>query len=257
MSRAKTEQLAVIDHLEDFAGKAVQLIANESKEGCDLFINILDTAKQHYQKTNGNWFQKTLYYYTRLRGEAVEQAIGGLKEVPDPTKRLQEFKSLVSEGEWKHGSFNYYLFREIIQIIPGYERRNEELIKENMLRLRDLMIKKIDLYIAHFNANKKTVESRALETKSSSQSVRKIGEQLLSAKESLPTPEVVKPAQRIDLNQYKKLEDCLSGRVVTRKEIQVGRINLENYAAIAGLFAHTELDNEDTAPLEESAEIQP
>lgn len=164
--------LVIIDCLEDFAEKTLSLIADESQAGCSRLISMIETAKKNYKKPVESWV--TGWFYNRLRGPEVDEAIKGMEAFPDAYTRLQEFKLLVGKGEWnKGGSFNYHLFVEIIKAIPGYEPLKDEEEQPIIVRLKDLISDRIDGFMNQYKVNQKLMEAREKERQQTQQSSQK------------------------------------------------------------------------------------
>lgn len=137
------ELLDIIDNLNEFAEKLLSRIADESDEGCKQLVHVLESARARYNKPIESWLKGWFYQFTRKRGQEIDMAIKGMEAFPDAYTRLQEFKLLVGKGEWEHGSFNYYLFDELIKSVPGYKPLESELVHPIILKLRQKIIKEL------------------------------------------------------------------------------------------------------------------
>lgn len=165
--------LDIVDNLNEFAEKLLNRIADESEEGCKQLISAIDAAKERYKKPIDSWIKGWIYKFTRTRGQEIDSAIMGIEADPDSYTRLQEFKLLVGKGEWNHGSFNYYLFDELIKLVPGYQPLESELVHPIILKLREKINKRIDEFMSQFRINQKLIESRKQELLQTHQSAQK------------------------------------------------------------------------------------
>ncbi|TAL60785.1 MAG: hypothetical protein EPN84_09030 [Legionella sp.] len=132
----------IMDNLEEFSLRLAILIADESPEGSDRLIHIIEDAKKRYNKRVDSWMG-FIYKHTRKRGPEADNAIGYIQSSKSLITRLEEFLSLVNQGEWNAGSFNYYLFLELINKIPGYKPDQKKLSPDELVRLKDLTIKEV------------------------------------------------------------------------------------------------------------------
>ena len=173
MPREGQDLPVIIDNLEIFSEKLLNLIADESDTGRDQLISIIESAKEHYNKPIESWIKGWFYQYTRVRGPEVDKAIKGIEAFPDAVTRLQEFKLLVGKGEWKPGSFNYYLFDELIKAVPGYQPLTNDVLHAVILRLDKLINTRIDGFMSEYKANQKLIESREKERQETHQSLQK------------------------------------------------------------------------------------
>lgn len=165
----------VIDNLEEFADKVVHLIADESAD----VISLIKNAKESYEKPLESWLQSWIYSYTRNRGEEVEQAMRGIKSSSQVYQRIVAIEELITKGEWKEGSFNTFLLKEVIKSIPGYESNGKELTQANLIRLKDLIISAIELYKHHHRVAERDKQSREAELKGVNFSVNSTLEQVV------------------------------------------------------------------------------
>lgn len=165
--------LDIVDNLNEFAEKLLNRIADESEEGCKQLISAIDAAKERYKKPIDSWIKGWIYKFTRTRGQEIDSAIVGIEADPDSYTRLQEFKLLVGKGEWNHGSFNYYLFDELIKLVPGYKPLESELVHPIILKLREKINKRIDEFMSQFRVNQKLIEDRKQELLQTHQSAQK------------------------------------------------------------------------------------
>lgn len=149
----------LLDIPNDFVEKILAIIANESEKGRKAIIHISKAAEEKYEKPVRSWLTGWVYQHTRVRGDEIKQSIQVMEDFPDAYTRLQTFKELVSEGEWKVGSYNYFLFLELIDAIPNYEPLEERLKQDFVLLLKEEVIKQIDNFIAQ---HKVAVEEKKL-----------------------------------------------------------------------------------------------
>lgn len=167
MSKDMKELLIIIDNLEDFADKLLKVIADESELGAKRLISILNTANENYKKPIDSWLMGWFYQYTRLRTSQVDKTIQGIKAFPDAVTRLQEFKLLILDGKWNEGSFNVQLLDELIHIIPGYQVLKPDIKNEVILRLKELLIMRIDHFINDYQIAQKQARLRKVECENS------------------------------------------------------------------------------------------
>ncbi|HAT1792549.1 TPA: Dot/Icm T4SS effector RavH [Legionella pneumophila] len=167
------ELLDIIDNLNEFAEKLLSRIADESDEGCKQLVHVLESARARYNKPIESWLKGWFYQFTRKRGQEIDMAIKGMEAFPDAYTRLQEFKLLVGKGEWEHGSFNYYLFDELIKSVPGYKPLESELVHPIILKLRQKINKRIDEFMSQYLATQKLIEARKQELLQTHQSAQK------------------------------------------------------------------------------------
>lgn len=171
--------LVIIHNLEEFTEKLLNFIADESPEGRASLIAVIEAAKEQYNKPIESWLTGWFYQYTRVRGPEVDLAIKGMEAFPDAYTRLQEFKALVGKGEWNEGSFNHFLFDELIKRIPGYKPLTPTELNPVILAARDLIVKKIDSFMYQYQANAKLVEQKNEELKKTQQSAQKSVDNIL------------------------------------------------------------------------------
>ncbi len=167
------ELLDIVDNLNEFAEKLLSRIADESDEGCKQLVHVLESARARYNKPIESWLKGWFYQFTRKRGQEIDMAIKGMEAFPDAYTRLQEFKLLVGKGEWEHGSFNYYLFDELIKSVPGYKPLESELVHPIILKLRQKINKRIDEFMSQYLATQKLIEARKQELLQTHQSAQK------------------------------------------------------------------------------------
>lgn len=208
----------IIDHLVEFVDKLLNRIANESPEGCASLVTNIEIAKQNYNKPIESWLQGWFYQYTRIRGPEVEHALKGMGAFPDSFTRLQEFKILVGKGEWNVGSFNYYLFVELIKEVPDYQPIDDKLVHPIILRVKDLIIEKIDVFIFQYKANQKEIDSRK------SEEATITFEPIVVNEESIPAEALLPPA----------------------------RFTRDRYTALSSLFEHKSSGNTNAESVDES-----
>lgn len=163
----------IIDHLDVFVDKLLNRIADDSAKGCAALVSTIETAKKEYNKPIDSWLTGWVHQYTRLRGPEVAHAIKGMEAFPDSYTRLQEFKLLVGKGKWNEGSFNSYLFIQLIKSVPGYRPLEKELIHPVVIRVKKLIVDKIDAFMREYTANLKLIASREKEREETHQSSQK------------------------------------------------------------------------------------
>jgi hypothetical protein len=165
--------LVIIHNLEEFTEKLLNFIADESPEGRANLIAVIESAKGQYNKPIESWLTGWFYQYTRVRGPEVDMVIKGMETFPDAYTRLQEFKALVGKGEWNEGSFNHFLFDELIKRIPGYKPLTATETNPVILAARELIVKKIDSFMFQYQANLKLIEQKNQELQRTQQSTQR------------------------------------------------------------------------------------
>ena len=156
------ELLNVLDNLEEFSGKLLAQIANDSEGGRLHLLQSIQNAEKEYSKPIEAHLTGWLYYFSRVRGQEIIKAIEDLTVGEESIERLEVFKHLIQTGEWNVGSYNYYLFLELIRGVPGYEPllRDDKTEITVITRLQTLLLKKIDTYISEFKLNQRVVKER-------------------------------------------------------------------------------------------------
>ncbi len=168
------KMLVIIDNLEDFSDKLLSLISDESKDGCARLIGMLEQAKKNYNKPVDSWLKGWFYRFSKVRGPQVDRAIKGMEAFPDAYTRLQEFKDLVTIGEWNiDSSYNPYLFAELIKAIPGYQPLKNDEVYPVIIRLKDLIAIRIDNFMSQYKVNQKLMEVREKERLQTHQTTQK------------------------------------------------------------------------------------
>lgn len=170
MPKGNGKALTILANLADYSEKVLSLIAADSDKGRLRLIDILKKATESYQKPLDSKLLGWIYAYTRIRGEEVQQTVKNMEAFPSACTRLQEFKQLISGGEWKKGSFNYYLFNEVVAEIPGYEpleKKHRLMVYEE---LKKLLLTKIDEFIRDTITQQKMKESRDLDLRTTQSS---------------------------------------------------------------------------------------
>lgn len=161
--RPKKQLPKIIDNLENFSEMLVQIIADESVEGSKKLLASIENAKTSYKQPIDSWITGWLYKYTRVRSKEIESAIKEMKAFPDSVSRSQEFMLLVSKGGWEYSSFNHYLFEELIKIVPGFEPLEPEVVHLVVMRLKELLNDKINLFMRDYQINQKLIAAREQE----------------------------------------------------------------------------------------------
>lgn len=156
----KKDLLVILDNLEEFSGKLLTQIANESEVGRQHLLKSITRANEQYNEPIEAHITGWFYYFSRTRGPVVQKAIDHIEIEADPIKRLEVFKTLLVEGKWNVGSFNYYLFLELINGVPGYEPLDDESATPVIKRLSSLLLKKMDGFISDFKVNQRLIEER-------------------------------------------------------------------------------------------------
>jgi hypothetical protein len=137
----------VLMRYKEFAEEILTIIASDSEEGRKKIVAIARRAEKRYELPVKSRVTGWFYQYTRTRGEKVEQSISVMENFPDAYTRLQEFKLMISEGEWKEGSYNYYLFLELISAIPDYLSLEETHTRSFVLKLKDHVMEQVTSFM--------------------------------------------------------------------------------------------------------------
>jgi hypothetical protein len=152
--------LIVLDNLDDFSGKLLSQIAEDTIASRQQLTACISQAAERYNKPSQIPILGWIYGYNRRRGAHIAKALTTLENLPDPLTRLNEFRTLINEGHCISGSFNYYLLLALIQKVRGYQpvAKNAETVVVN--RLKELLTNKMDSYIADFKANLRMIKER-------------------------------------------------------------------------------------------------
>lgn len=164
---------------KEFVDQVLAIIANESEEGRKKIIAIAKRAEEKYERPIKSWLTGWFYQYTRTRGEKVDQSINVMQSFPDAYTRLQEFKLIISDGEWKIGSYNYLLFLELIDAVPDYASIDEPFVHSFILELKELVIKQIDSFMFQYKSTLETIKARELERETMRKNERQSTENIL------------------------------------------------------------------------------
>ncbi|KTD06123.1 hypothetical protein Lgra_2900 [Legionella gratiana] len=164
---------------KEFVNQVLAIIADESEEGRRKIIAIARRAEEKYERPIKSWLTGWFYQYTRTRGEKVEQSIDVMQKFPDAYTRLLEFKLIISDGEWKIGSYNYLLFLELIDAIPDYASIDESFIHSFILELKELVIKQIDSFMFQYKSTLESIKAREIERQTIRQNERQSIENIL------------------------------------------------------------------------------
>lgn len=157
----------LIDNLEEFADKLLFFIADDSEHGCKEFLSVINRAYEQYNQPIESWTTSWFYQYTRVRGVEAQDAIKGIQNSTENFRSLTEFVKLVSTGKWDNGSFNNFLFRELIKKIPGYLFVEEDLTKDIFMRLNEIVSAKIEVYVTHYVQSEQSIKLRRQEMEQS------------------------------------------------------------------------------------------
>lgn len=168
---------------KEFVDQVLAIIANESEEGRKKIVAIAKRAEEKYERPIKSWLTGWFYQYTRTRGEKVDQSINVMQNFPDAFTRLQEFKLIISDGEWNIGSYNYLLFLELIDAVPDYASIDESFVHTFILELKDLVIKQIDSFMFQYKSTLETIKAREIERETMRQNERQSIENILICNE--------------------------------------------------------------------------
>lgn len=164
---------------KEFVDQVLSIIANESEEGRKKIVSIARRAESKYELPVKSWITGWFYQYTRTRGEKVEQSINVMENFPDAYTRLQEFKLMISEGEWNVGSYNYFLFLELIDAVPDYQPLQEQLVHTFVMELKDQVIQQINSFMAQYKASLEEIKNREIERQATRESARQLVENVM------------------------------------------------------------------------------
>ncbi len=161
--------------LNEFVDKLLNRIADESDEGRKAFLLSMDAAQILYKKPMESWLTGWIYKYSRVRGPEIEKTMKSIEAFPDAYTRLQDIKLLVeTKGEWHpDSSYNYYLFVELINSVPGYKPLDKELVYPITIKIKDKVLEQIDSFMSQYKANQQLIASRERELAATRQSMKK------------------------------------------------------------------------------------
>lgn len=159
---------------KEFIEQVLAIIANETKEGREKIVAIARRAENKYELPVRSWITGWIYQYTRTRGEKVDQSINVMENFPDAYTRLQEFKLMISEGEWNAGSYNYYLFLELIAAVPDYQPLDESIMPVFITELKEQVLKQINSFMAQYKAVLEDVKVREMERQAARENARQL-----------------------------------------------------------------------------------
>lgn len=180
--KGKQELPEITDNLDNFVEKLLNIIADESEGGLLALLHCIQTAKEKYEKPIESWGSGWIYQITRTRGNNVSQSMNIIRTFPDAYTRLQEMKQLAEEGEWEYkSSFNWYLWSEIIQLVPGYKPLDEDLIYPITIKIKNKALDQFESFMFHYKANQKLVAERNKELETTRQSNQLSVENILVA----------------------------------------------------------------------------
>lgn len=152
--------LIVFDNLEQFSEKLLSQVAEDFEIAGKHLAHAIQKARNLYSQPIDTYVTGWVYYFSRTRGPQIQDALQSIETESSSVKRLETFKSLIQKGKLQRGSFNYYLFRELINSLPGYATLDEQAEMLVIKRLNVLLIKKIDEYINSFNSHQRVIEER-------------------------------------------------------------------------------------------------
>lgn len=161
---------------KEFVEQVLAIIANETEEGRKKIVAIARRAEEKYEQPVKSWITGWVYQYTRTRGEKVEQSINVMENFPDAYTRLQEFKLMISEGKWEVGSYNYYLFLELIDAVPDYQTLPDVLIQPFVIELKEQVMMQINDFMAHYKTVLAEIKAREIEREAARESTRLLAE---------------------------------------------------------------------------------
>lgn len=164
---------------KEFIEQVLAIIANETKEGREKIVAIARRAENKYELPVRSWITGWIYQYTRTRGEKVDQSINVMENFPDAYTRLQEFKLMISEGEWNAGSYNYYLFLELIAAVPDYQPLDESIMPVFITELKEQVLKQINSFMAQYKAVLEDVKVREMERQAARENARQLLENVV------------------------------------------------------------------------------
>ena len=143
----------IMRNLSEFATILLNRIAVNSEKGGVAFAKNIISAQKAYDKPIESWITGWVYQYSRLRGPEINGALKDIGAFPDPVSRLKVLKRLIEKGGWDVGLFNYYLFIELIKSVPGYKPLEENFVLLGIIKLKEIIIERIDAFIDEQKAN--------------------------------------------------------------------------------------------------------
>ncbi|CAM2790039.1 Uncharacterised protein [Legionella steigerwaltii] len=165
---------------KEFVEQVLTIIANESEEGRRKIVAIARRAEQKYELPVKSKLTGWFYQFTRTRGEKVEQSINVMENFPDAYTRLQEFKLMITEGEWNIGSsYNYFLFLELIDAIPDYQPVEPHLMPTFVMQLKSDILVEINSYMALCRASLEEKKAREIEQQIARERARLLVERIM------------------------------------------------------------------------------
>lgn len=187
MPKEEKKLLVILDNLERFSEKLFAQLIDDSELARKQLIQSIQHAHEEYNKPSASYLTGWLYYFSRTRGPQIANAIERLELEPVVVSRLESFKSLIAEGEWNIGSFNYYLFLELIKLVPEYESLEESTAESVIKCLHRLLMKKIDSFLGEHKLTQRLIDEREKERQILSEKTQPLGHvalysSLLSAK---------------------------------------------------------------------------
>lgn len=158
MSGKETQGLVIIDNLEQFTAKLLDVVADDSLNGAARLIKLARAGLAEYKKPRD--YLITGFLYSRSRVEEIEQFITWLETVKNNEQRLAGIQQRITTGGWhKDSSFNYYFFRELIKAIPGYEPLDDKGEEVIIHRLSTLFPDYLQGFIKQYQDTQKAIEA--------------------------------------------------------------------------------------------------
>lgn len=154
----------ILANLSFFCEKLLQRMTVDSHEAEVEFLKILEHADKDYNKPKASHLTGWFYLCTRKRGPDIKLAQESVKKFTDPYTRLQEFKLLITKGNWDTGrSLNYFILLGLIKAIPGYQPLAKEDESTVFKEVRKLIIDNIDGYMRRYLETQHDVEQKRKE----------------------------------------------------------------------------------------------
>ena len=158
---------SVIANLEEFTDILLTQITDESKEGREQLVAAMRVAHARYQAPIADHFSGWIYYFTRVRGPEVNEAMTKVNQLPDAETRLHELQNLLNHGEWHIGSYNHEFFMQLINGVPGYRPLSVKQDDTKLIinQVRQQLLDKINNFIKQQTATRNQVKAREQELK--------------------------------------------------------------------------------------------
>jgi len=171
-AKVKNEQLIIMEDLKTFTDDLFLLLADESPEGLQRVVVLIQESKELYEGKDAAMYSKWITYFTRIRGPDIEQALRGMAAFPKVYTRLQEFQILISKGEWTTTSFNYLFFISLIESLNKYAPPKPKDIGSIVDHLQTLLTGKIEQFKREYETALLLARQKNAEVKATAENLR-------------------------------------------------------------------------------------